>query len=385
MPTIPSSELQKLLQQMIRIESINPSLDPEGSGESILADFLGDFMEKAGFEVHYQEFLPGRKNVIGILKGKGGGKSLLLNGHLDTVGTIGMKIDPFDPKFEDGKVYGRGSMDMKSGVAAMIMAVKSIRDAGIELSGDVLLACVGDEEYSSKGTEEIIKKFKADAAIVTEPTDMAVTIAHKGFVWTKILVHGKAAHGSRPEVGIDAILKAGTVLQELSIWEHEELPKRKHPLLGRPSLHASIIKGGTEISVYPHLCEIEVEWRTLPGENAAFVNQQLSEVLDRARKKDSALCVEHEVLFERVPLEIAPQSLIVHILDQVVAARGNTDMAHAGIAFWTDAALLADAGIPSVIFGPKGKGLHGAVEYVEFDSVQETAQILAQTIQDFCK
>lgn len=378
---IPTGELEALLKEMIAIESINPSLDPKGSGEGKIAEMLGTFMEAAGFSVAFQEFETGRKNVIGILKGKGGGKTLMLNGHLDTVGITGMKIDPFDPSQAGTKMFGRGSMDMKSGVAAMIIAAKSIKDAGIELGGDVILACVGDEEYASKGTEVLIKAYTADAAIVTEPTDMKVTVAHKGFVWSKIKVHGKAAHGSRPEEGIDAILKASSVLQELLHWETVELPKRTHPLLGRPSLHGSIIKGGTEISVYPHLCEIEVEWRTLPGENLAFVDQQLTTLLDRARAKDPDLCVEHEVSFERPPLEISPASDIVRALDQAIS--GSVE--HAGIAFWTDAALLAGAGIPSVIFGPKGKGLHAAVEYVEFDSVIETAEILALTILNYCK
>lgn len=380
-----SNELLHLLQEMIRIESVNPNLSQEGSGESQLATYLGAYMASFGLEVQYQTFADGRKNAIGILRGSGGAKSLLFNGHIDTVGITDMDIDPFGGEFKDGKVYGRGSMDMKSGVAAMIQATKIIAESGEQLKGDLIVACVGDEEFLSKGTEKLLEDFRADAAIVTEPTDMQVMLAHKGFVWTNLRVHGKAAHGSRPEVGKDAILEASYLLQELLKWENEELPKRSHPLLGRPSLHASIIKGGTEISVYPHLCELSVEWRTLPGEDRAFVEEQLKEVIARAIVAYPDLKVDYEMDVERHPLEVSKEAEIVKLLDQCFEQSLGKAAQHGGIGFWTDAALLSQAGIPSVIFGPSGKGLHGAVEYVDFQSVVDCTEILRKTALEFCK
>jgi len=380
-----SDQLLHLLQEMTRINSVNPDLSPEGPGESTLAEYLGAYMTSFGLEVHYQEFAKGRKQVIGVLKGSGGGKNLMFNGHIDTVGITDMDIEPFGGELKEGKVYGRGSMDMKSGVAAMIQATREIAESGKQLKGDIIVACVGDEEYLSKGTEKLLEAFQADAAIVTEPTDMEVMLAHKGFVWTNFKVHGKAAHGSRPEVGKDAILEASFLLAELLKWENEELPKRNHPLLGQPSLHASIIQGGTEISVYPHLCELSVEWRTLPGENAAFVEEQVQEIISRAKAKFPQLEIEYEIEFERKPLEVSKEAQIVKMLDQSFQNSLQKAPEYSGIAFWTDAALLAEAGIPSVIFGPAGKGLHGAVEWVDFQSVLDCAEILRKTACEFCK
>ncbi|MEL6257294.1 MAG: ArgE/DapE family deacylase [Bacteroidota bacterium] len=380
-----SDELLHLLQEMIRIESVNPDLSANASGETKLANYLGSYMKSFGLEMYYQSFDDGRKNAIGVLKGSGGGKSLMFNGHIDTVGTTDMAIDPFGAELKDGKLYGRGSMDMKSGVSAMIMATKAIADSGHQLKGDIILACVGDEEYLSKGTEKLLEDFRADAAIVTEPTDMKVMLAHKGFVWTNFIIHGKAAHGSRPEVGKDAILEASYLLVELLKWENEELPKRSHPLLGRPSLHASIIKGGTEISVYPHLCELRVEWRTLPGEDATFVEEQVKDIISKAKTHFPQLEVDYEIEFERKPLEVSREAEIVNILDRSFEECMKSIPDYGGIAFWTDAALLAEAGIPSVIFGPSGKGLHGAVEYVEFQSVVDCMEILRKTALQFCK
>ncbi|MEM6807480.1 MAG: M20/M25/M40 family metallo-hydrolase, partial [Bacteroidota bacterium] len=307
-------ELLDLLSQMIAIESINPELSEQGSGETNLAEFLGAYLEAAGFEVHYQIFAENRKNIIARLRGRGGGKHLMLNGHLDTVGVVGMDIYPYEARIEEGRMYGRGSMDMKSGVAAMIMAAKRIKEAEISLRGDIILACVGDEEYLSKGTEKLLEDYTADAAIVPEPTDLEMVLAHKGFTWADFLVEGRAAHGSRPEVGKDAILESAYLLTELLKWEENELPKRQHPLLGRPSLHASIIEGGTEMSIYPHECNLSVEWRTLPGEDIAFVRKQTEEILRRLRKQKPDINISYELHSERKPLELKESERICQCL-----------------------------------------------------------------------
>ena len=378
------SELLHLLSRMIEIESINPSLSSQGSGESKLARFLGTYMESFGLEVYYQEIALNRTNVIGILKGSGGGKSLMFNGHLDTVGVTGMQIPPFEAIFEAGNLYGRGSMDMKSGVAAQILAARMLKESGVTLSGDVIVTCVADEEYLSIGTEALVKEFTADAAVVTEPTNMEVMIAHKGFVWINLEINGKAAHGSRPEEGIDAIMKAGHVLHALDQWDRNSLSQRKHHLLGRASLHASLIEGGTEISIYPALCKIKLERRTLPGENLVSVSQEIDALLTTLRVRDEQLLTKYECYFERKPLETSPDEPIVEMLGKHYSRILGKTVNHKGIAFWTDAALLAEAGIPVVVFGPAGKGLHSAVEFVDFESVVQCTQILADLAADFC-
>ena len=380
---IPQHRLLFLLQEMISIPSINPDLSASGTGESKIAAFLGEFMADNGLEVHYQEPQPGRKNVIGIWRGSGQGSSFMLNGHIDTVGVDGMSIDPFDPVLKEGKLYGRGSMDMKSGVAAQIMAVLALKESGFEPKGDIIIACVADEEYESIGTSALLEEFGADAAIVTEPTDLDMMLAHKGFVWSKIVVEGFAAHGSRPEVGVDAILHAGKVLAGLSELEEKILPQKNHSLLGRGSLHASLIQGGTEMSIYPDRCELQVERRTLPGESMADVQEELDQLLAQIKQQTPNFQATAEAYLERHPLEISPQAPLVQqfqgAYENVLGKRPEPR----GIGFWTDAALLSQAGIPTLIFGPAGKGLHGAVEYVEWESVIETTAVLAEILYSF--
>ena len=248
---INEEKLLKILQEMININSVNPLLSEGGKGEGDIATYIGKYLEKIGLEVRYQEITKNRKNVIGILRGYGNGKVLMLNGHMDTVGIEGMKIDPFHPKYESDRVYGRGSVDMKGGLSAMLIAADTIMNSGIELRGNVIFAFVADEEYKSRGTEILLDEYSADGAIVCEPTNLDIGITHKGFAWIRVEVFGKAAHGSRPLEGIDAIIKAGKFLNELENYEKEILFRKNHELLGTPSIHASKIQGGKELSTYP--------------------------------------------------------------------------------------------------------------------------------------
>lgn len=381
--SIPHKRLLSLLQKMISIPSINPDLSAAGTGEGELADFLAHFMDEQGFEVHVQEIREGRKNAVGIWKGSGGGKSLMLNGHIDTVGIDGMQIDPFDPVLKEGKLYGRGAMDMKSGVAAQIMAAIALKEAGFQPKGDIILACVADEEYESIGTQKLLERFRAEAGIVTEPTDLEMVLAHKGFVWSEVQVQGFAAHGSRPEVGIDAILDMGKVISGLRNLEEGILPKRLHPLLGRASLHGSQIKGGTEMSIYPASCQLNVERRTLPGETLESVQKELDQLLEAIKEKDPAFSGQAKAYLERPPLEVSEKEEIVQLFRHRYQSILGQNPEPRGIGFWTDAAFLAQAGIPTLIFGPKGKGLHGAVEYVEWDSVVQTTEVLAALIEAY--
>lgn len=376
-------EINELLSELISIESINPNLSKKGSGEYHIASFLQSFLKKMGLEVHFQKISDHQANVIGVWKGRGGGKSLMLNGHLDTVGVEGMEIDPFDPILDKGKMFGRGAIDMKSGVCAQIMAVKLLMDSGITLDGDVIIACVADEEHMSKGTFKLLESFTADAAIVTEPTDTNIVVGHKGFIWQRIRVIGKAAHGSKPDQGIDAIMKAGNILCAIHDFEEQELKNRVHPLLGRASIHASTIEGGTEMSIYPDKCLIELERRTLPGEYIEHVHAETESILNELRKIDPQFQAELSSYVERLPLEVKHDDPIVQALEKS-RKRKLGEAPLEGVTFWTDAALLSEKGIPTVIFGPSGGGLHAAIEYVEMESVYQTAEILAHTILDFC-
>ncbi len=373
-----------LLRALIAINSINPSLVPGAPGEHQVAQYVAEVCRNAGLRVTLTEVAPGRVNAIATLPGRGGGRTLLLNGHLDTVGVEGVP-HPFDPRERDGKLFGRGAYDMKSGVAAMVAAVRAIRDTGIALAGDVVLAIVADEEYASVGTEALVRESRADAAIVTEPTELDIGVAHKGFAWATLETAGWAAHGSRYDEGRDAIVAMGRILRELARVESDRLPLRRHPRLGRPSLHASRIEGGQGLSTYPDQCRLQVERRTLPTETVEELAAELQDVLQRAKEGDALFRGTADVFFYRPGYEISIEAPIVRALANTAQRVLGRSPEFVGLSFWTDAAILGQAGIPTVVFGPAGAGAHSAEEYVEIDSVIHCARVLAELIVEFCQ
>ncbi len=377
-------ELLQFLQKLISINSVNPSLGTEGKGELEIAHYIGDVLRGMGLEVRFQELGTNRVNVIGVLKGTGGGRSLMLNGHMDTVTARSMHIEPFVPSFRDGDVYGRGALDMKGGIAAQVMAVQAIIRSGIRLQGDVIIAGVADEEYVSMGTEALLKEYITDGAVVCEPTDLQIVTAHKGFVWSTIEIMGRAAHGSMPEKGIDAIMKAGKVLAILDGFDWAVLSGRTHPLLGNPSLHASLIQGGTEWSTYPDYCKIQLERRTIPNELPEDIDEEYRYLLKKIAEEDRLFVASYRRDYYRQPFEISRSSDIVLTLERAARYVLGKEPVIAGASFWMDTALLAAAGIPTVNFGPAGDGLHAAEEYVDFDSVVTTAEVLVRFIIEFC-
>jgi acetylornithine deacetylase len=383
--TIDEPYLTKLTREMIHINSVNPSLTPDGKGEAELGAYVAEKLKELGLEVTVSEVAPGRVNTVGVLKGSGGGKSLLLNAHLDTVGVESMTIDPFGGELKDGRMYGRGSQDMKGSLAAMITAAKAIVEAGIRLHGDLLITAVADEEHSSIGMEALVKAFKADAAIVTEPTDMHICRAHRGFIWFEVETFGRAAHGSRYTEGIDANMRMGRFLAKLEKLEQELLQRTPHELAGPPSLHAALIQGGTEISKYAERCKLTIERRIIPGETVEGTRAELQEIIDRLLEQDSTFKATVKATFWREPFEVREDAEIVQIMDKVLDARLGHHPKHTGQTFWTDAALIADAGAETVLLGPVGYGLHSAEEWVEMKSVVDLAYVLAETAIEYCK
>ena len=262
----PASEVSRVLADLVSIESVNPDLVPGARGETAIADFCQQWLEARGLEVERLESRPGRPSIVGVARGTGGGRSLMLNGHYDTVSLAGFEGDPLRPGVENGRMIGRGAYDMKSGVAAaMVTAAWASRQ---NLSGDVIVACVADEEHSSWGTEEVLMNYTADAGIVTEPSGLQAVLSHKGFVWFDITILGRAAHGSRPDLGIDAITKAGHALVALEKWGARLRLGRQHPVLGPATVHASLIDGGEEASSYPAACTITIEVAPCPARRA---------------------------------------------------------------------------------------------------------------------
>lgn len=378
------SDPTTLLRQLVAIDSVNPDLVPGGAGEQEIARFVAGWLEQAGVEVVWDEALAGRPNVVGIVRGSGGGRSLLLNAHMDTVGVVGMER-PHEPIVEGNRLYGRGAYDMKGGLAAIMLAAAQARK--LALRGDVILTAVADEEYASIGTQSIVKQWRADAAIVTEPTSLRICVAHKGFIWLEITTHGKAAHGSRPALGRDAIIKMGHILLGLerldrSLRSLQSAPS--HRLLGSGSLHASLITGGQELSSYPEICTLQVERRTVPGETQERVEAEIQALIEQAQVADPDVLASFRTTLVREPFEVSSDASIVQTLSRQATLSQTATPEIFGDTPWMDAALFASAGIPTVVFGPGGAGAHAVVEWADLEQVQRCSDILLATIQEFC-
>jgi len=362
-------DVAQLAQSLVRVESINPGLDPAGSGEGAVAQLVADWCEEAGLEVAVEEVAPGRHNVVARARGSGGGRTLLLNGHLDTVGVAGMS-DPFSGLIDGDRLYGRGAYDMKGAVAACLVACEAA--ARLALRGDVVVTAVADEEVASIGTEAVAAAIPAAAAIVAEPTEEKLGIAHRGFAGFKIRVAGRAAHGSMPALGIDAITHAGPILTRLGELDERLRASSPHALVGTGSAHASLISGGQEYSSYPAFCEIEGERRTIPGETDADVEREVAELVGDVDASWS-------LTVTRGPFEVAGDEEIVELV-----AHHAADPDRIGLPFWTDAALLGAAGIPCVLFGPCGEGAHAEVEWVSIASLGRCVGTYLAVAADLC-
>lgn len=380
---IDSHYLTQTLLDLVSINSVNPTLSADGTGERPIAEYTVQALGALGLEAHLHEIGPNRANAVGILRGRGGGRSLMWNAHLDTVGVNGM-TGPFAPRIENGRLYGRGSQDMKGSLAAMLAAAKGLVESGQPLSGDLILTGVADEEYASQGTEDIVRHYTADAAIVTEPTELALSRAHRGFIGFEVEVFGRAAHGSRYQDGIDAILRMGDFLKELSGLEAELRARPPHPLAGPPSLHTATIRGGTEMSTYPAYCYLMIERRTSPGETVAGAEAELQALLDRCAAANPQFQARLNTFMARPAFEIDESAPIAQSVIQAITARSGRPPEQKGASFWTDAAILAAAGIPAVLLGPTGAGLHSAEEWVSLDSCVELAEILVDSARRFC-
>lgn len=374
-------ETTELLRQLVAINSINPDLVADGPGEGEIARFVAGWLERAGLEVKLDEPVPGRPNIIGIVRGSGGGRSLMLNAHMDTVGVAYMER-PHEPIIAGNRLYGRGAYDMKGGLASIMVA--AARAKRLSLRGDVIFSAVSDEEFASIGTSSIVKQYRAEAAIVTEPTGLDICVAHKGFAWLEVETMGAAAHGSLPDLGIDAIVKMGKVLMGLEELDHSLRASPGHPLLSSGSVHASLIEGGQELSSYADHCKLSVERRTIPGETRATVETELQHIFDRIAAADPAFRATMRTTLVREPFEVYEGERIVQLVREKARTVLGREPAIASASAWMDSALLAAAGIPTVVFGPGGEGAHAVVEWADLDQVELCAAILLGAIEEFC-
>jgi acetylornithine deacetylase len=368
----------ELARRLISLDSVNPRLVPGGAGEGAAAAHCAGWLQERGFAVTRLETVAGRPSIVGVATGSGGGRSIMLNGHLDTVGVGTYAGAPLDPVVRDGRVYGRGAFDMKTAVAAILVAAERAVRSG--LRGDVIVTLVADEEFGSTGTEEVLRSFTADAAIVAEPSNLEVVLAHRGFAWFELELTGRAAHGSMPHEGVDAIAHAGLVLRALDDVRTglERMPR--HPLLGHGSVRVSTIEGGVDAATVAPSCVLTIERRTLPGETPDSVEAGLRAVLDGIPGIDYALTR----LVARGAFEADPEWPIARYLaDNAERVLGHRAPVR-GEPFWTDAGLVQEAGIPCLLIGVDGGGAHADEEWATLESLTALTSILEGTIRDFC-
>jgi len=377
---VPRGDAVALTRALVAVDSRNPVIAPGGPGEGAAAALLAGVLRDWGFAVELQEVVPGRPNVL-ARTGRRGGPVLLFNGHLDVVGTEGMVHAPFDPVLHDGRIHGRGSADMKAGIAAMCAAAARAASA---TTAELVIAAVIDEENESLGTRALVERgLRADAAIVTEPTQLAIMPAHRGFVWLEIELRGRAAHGSRYDIGVDAIRHAGLLLAELDAFEEAVLVTRTHPLLGRASLHASLVHGGIGMSTYPDRCILSIERRTVPGESTDAVIAEVRDAFARVAARRPTFDASVRLITAQGASDVSPDAAVVRALRSAIETEGMTASVE-GMSAWTDAAILNEAGIPAICFGPGDiKLAHAAEEWVPVDEIERATAVLTRLALDF--
>jgi acetylornithine deacetylase len=378
--TIPE-DVTGLTRALVATPSVNPAIEAGGAGEAAIAELTAGWLEAWGYAVERVEAPPGRPSVLARLE-RGAGKSLILSGHLDTVGVAGMRVDPFDGEEREGRLWGRGAADMKGGVAAMLAAA---RDAAAgSFRGTLMIALSADEEEAGAGCRKLVEGgLRADAAIVCEPTGLAIMPAHKGFVWVCVDFRGQAAHGSRPDRGVDAIRHAGLFLARLDEVEAALTLRAPHPLLGHGSIHAGTIEGGSAPSVYPSSCRLVLERRTLPGEQEMVVRSEVDYLLAQLRSRVPSLNASVEVLLHQGGSEVAADHPLVTVLAESIGAAGLEPRV-AGMTAWVEAAFFNASGTPAVCFGPGAiEDAHAADESVAVAELEAAHRVLSDLVARF--
>ena len=380
---IPRGDAVALARALIQIDSRNPTLAPDSAGEGECARALASVLDDWGFTVELTDTPPGRPNVVARL-GPVDAPALMLNGHLDVVGVEGMTHEPFAADVRNNRIYGRGSADMKGGLAAMCAAAVAGVTAGARKQ--ILITAVVDEEWESLGTRALLASgVRADAAIITEPTRLAICPAHRGFAWIDISLRGRAAHGSRYDIGVDAITHAALLLAELDQLEQTRESGPRHPLLGRGSLHASKIHGGVGMSTYPEQCDLAIERRTLPGESTEKALLEITDACARVKARRPDFDARVTLSTAQLPSEVPPEAPIVRRMRDALE-RENMPVTIEGFSAWTDAALFNEAGIPAICFGPGDISLaHAAEEFIPVDEIGVATRVLTRVVRDWCQ
>jgi acetylornithine deacetylase len=377
------SDLRDLLERLVAIDSVNPALDPDRAGETEIARFVRDWAEARGLETIWLEPVAGRPSVLVRAPGRGGGRTLMLNAHLDTVGVAGMAA-PFAPRVEDGRVYGRGAMDMKASLAACLLAAAEAARRG-DLPGDVVVTAVADEEHDSIGTRAALEAVTADVAVITEPTDLTLHVAHRGFAVVEVELTGRASHTSRPDHGVNALRQLGRLMAAVERLDEELREREPHPLLGHGGWQPVLASGGRELFTTPDRATVALERRTLPGEDAAHgAAAEIAAVLQRLADEDATLRPTVRTTVAREAFEADPDGPAVTAVERAAERVLGRTPERRGAPYWTDAALVDAAGIPTVLFGPVGGGIHQPDEWLDLASAERVLDVVRALVEDVC-
>lgn len=372
-PTVDRDELIALTVRLTQIDSTNPSLDPGAPGERAVGEFVAEWMIERGWDVTVDWPAPDRPNVIGVIKGNGG-RPLLINAHLDTVGA---KPEAMKVRVEGDRIYGRGALDTKGGLAAALLAAEAV--ASLPPAGDIIVAAVCDEEAGSIGTEHLLASTSAAGAIVIEPTDLQIVVAHPGFAVIECVFHGRTSHTSKPEDGINAITPAVAFVQSVARYASELASQPDDALFGRPTAQITRIDGGAEIFTTPDRCTVVVELRTIPRQTTAAVGR-IEGLLEEARTLGHR--VDSREVFVREPLSDNTDERVTTLLMDSLVEQGRVGQV-VGARYWTDAALVNANKIPVAVFGPGGDGIHSDSEWVSIDDLRACSNTLTKVMAKF--
>jgi len=373
---ISEKDVLSLAKEMIKINSENPP-----GNEKALADYMVEVFNGIGLKALQLDFLPNRPNVVALYGSRDQGRSLIFDGHLDTVpcGDLSLwSINPLEGAIRNGQLYGRGATDMKSSIAAFTCALKAIVDSGIKLKGQVTIVLTSDEEISGLGTKSVLEKgYRADAAIVGEPSNLEVNTAHKGVARWRLTTFGKAAHASAPQEGVNAIYKmAKAVIKLEEIAEKYLQQERTHPILGRPTLNVGIIRGGIKDNIVPDSCEITIDRRLLPGETWHEVEKEFRGELEKLSREDPNFKYELKLYHAHNAAETPSTHPFVKLAKNAVKDVLGRESTVEGFVATTEMSHLVEAGIPSIILGCGDlKVAHTINEYVPVQQIIDATKI----------
>lgn len=380
-PPASRDEVVDLLDQLVRIESVTPWLIPTGSGERTIAEFMARWLDGLGLEITLDEVVDGRPNLLARLRGTGGGPTLCLNAHTDTVGFEGWADRALDPWVDGDRMYGIGAVDDKAGCVAALIAIRDLARSGLALRGDLLIALVIDEEGVSAGTEHLVAHHQMDAAIVIEPSALpAVVTEHQGFGWIDIIVHGKAAHGSSPEEGVDAIVHMAEVITGLHQLDEREWKANPSAMNGRTVFHTGTIRGGTDYATYPSSVSLGIEIGSQPGETLADRVADIEGIFAEVAERHPTFRGEVVVKLDRDPFVGAGYENLYAALDSAAEEVLGRPLVREGLNAWTDAALLQAAGVPTVLIGSLGENLHAPYEWADIPELLKLIDLLKSAI-----